>query len=287
MNNKNLMTILVMAIVVVSGVAAFSAIFVDFGGGTYFYESIRGVKVEIYGKGIYHHMPADVAIQGIAQDYVTLFIAIPLLLIALVGYLKDSVKSHFLLSGVMGYFFVTYWFYTGMGMYNVLFLCYVALLGLSFFGLFLSARQLERHVKFTFSETTPAKAVGLFLIVNAVAIAFMWLGVVVPPLLDGTIYPVELNHFTTLIVQGYDLGLLLPICFVVGMLLYKKKQPGYTYSTIYLGFLSLLMTALTAKIIAMAMHGVNVIPAVFIIPVFNIVTITSLVLMIRGVVSSE
>lgn len=279
------MTILVVAIVVVSGAAAFSAIFLDFGAGAYIYESIRGVKVEIYGKGIYHHMPTDVAIQGIAQDYVTLFIAIPLLLIALAGYLNNSVKSHFLLSGVMGYFFVTYWFYTAMGMYNVLFLCYVVLLGLSFFGLFLSARQLESQGNFTFSVTTPIKAVGIFMIVNAVSIALLWLGVVVPPLLDGTIYPVELSHFTTLIVQGYDLGLLLPICFVVGILLYKNKQPGFTYSTIYLGFLSLLMTALTAKIIAMAMHGVNVIPAVFIIPVFNIVTVISLVVMIRGVKS--
>jgi hypothetical protein len=76
----------------------------------------------------------------------------------------------------------------------------------------------------------------------------------------------ELYHFTTLIVQGYDLGLLLPVSFVAGFLLFRKSLIGYLYSTIYLGFLSLLMTALTAKIIAMALSGVNVIPVIFIIP---------------------
>jgi hypothetical protein len=39
--------------------------------------SIRGENITIYGKGIYQHMAADVAIQGIAQDYVTLFMGVP------------------------------------------------------------------------------------------------------------------------------------------------------------------------------------------------------------------
>ncbi|MFW6219208.1 MAG: hypothetical protein ACOC3S_03730, partial [Bacteroidota bacterium] len=182
-----------------------------------------------------------------------------------------------------GYFFVTYLFYTAMGMYNFLFLCYVMLLALSFFGLFISTRTLEHMPQYQFSENTPAKSVGSFLMINAVAIAFLWLGIVVPPLIDGSIYPLELNHFTTLIVQGFDLGLLLPISFVIGLLLFRKKKLGYIYSTIYLGFLSLLMTALTAKIIAMAINGVNVFPVIFIIPSFNFITVLCTFLMIKNI----
>jgi len=44
------------------------------------------------------------------------------------------------------------------------------------------------------------------------------------------------------------------------------------------------MTALTAKIIAMANHGVNVIPVVFIIPAINLITITFAVLMIKNII---
>ncbi len=283
MNERKLMSIIVLSIVVLAGVAAFCGIFLNYGDGPFAYESIRGLNVEIFGKGLYQHMPADVAIQGIAHDYITLFIAAPLLLIALIGYLKNAVRLHFLLSGVLGYFFVTYLFYTAMGMYNFLFLCYVTLLGLSFFGLFISTRSLEYLSDYRFSEKTPARIVGGFLMINAVAIAFLWLSIVVPPLIDGSIYPVELNHFTTLIVQGFDLGLLLPMSFVIGLLLYRKRKLGYLYSTIYLGFLSLLMTALTAKIIAMAISGVNVFPAVFIIPSFNILTILCTYLMIKNI----
>lgn len=283
MNEKRLISIIVILIVVLAGSAAFCGIFLNSGDGPFMYQSIRGQSVEIYGKGLYQHMPADVAIQGIAQDYVTIFIAIPFLLVSLLGYRKKSVRSHYLLSGVLGYFFVTYLFYTAMGMYNILFLVYVTLLALSFFGLFISVTSLEYLSNYRFSEKTPAKAVGIFLMINAVAIAFLWLSIVVPPLIDGTIYPEELNHFTTLIVQGFDLGLLLPISFVIGFLLYKKRKSGFLYSTVYLGFLSLLMTALTAKIIAMAMNGMNVIPVIFIIPSFNLITVLCAYLMIKNI----
>lgn len=262
--------------------------FSDFGEGIFLYESIRGHEIEIYGKGLYQHMSADVAIQGIAQDYVTVFIAIPLLLMALSGYRKKLIKSHFILSGILGYFFVTYLFYLAMGMYNRMFLFYAALLALSFFGLFISIKCLNKQNRvYQFSEKTPAKPVGWFLIFNACCIAFLWLSIVVPSLMDGTIYPIELKQYTTLIVQGFDLGLLLPIAFVVGLLLINKKPEGYLYSTIYLVFLSLLMTALTAKIIAMAINGANVVPVVFIIPTFNLVTIISTYFMVKNIINNN
>ncbi len=229
-------------------------------------------------------MSADVAIQGIAQDYVTLFIGIPLLLIALQGYRKNSIRAHFVLTGILGYFFVTFLFYTAMGMYNIMFLGYVTLLGSSFFSLFLSLSALDiSKIPQYFSKKTPNKFVGRFLIFNSTAISFLWLSIIIPPLFDGTIYPVDLKHYTTLIVQGFDLGLLLPVCFVVGLLLVKRKPTGYLFATTYIVFLSLLMTALTAKIIAMAMNDVNVIPVIFIIPTLNIITIICVYLMITNI----
>ncbi len=284
MKKENVITIIVILIALISAIAASFGIFSDFGTGVFEYKSIRGIAIEIYGKGIYQHMSVDVAPQGIAQDYITLFIAIPLLIISLIGYRKKSIKAHFILTGILGYFLVTYLFYLTMGMYNIMFLPYAALLGLAFFGIFLTLQQLSNlNIIEIFSEKTPTKFVGWFLIINSISIAFLWLNVIVPPLIDGTIYPPELNHYTTLIVQGFDLGLLLPICFVVGFLLIQKKSNGYLYATVYIVFLSILMTALTAKIIAMAMNNVNVIPVIIIIPSINIITILSAVLMIKNI----
>jgi len=285
-NDRTLIT-LSLSIVALSLITTLMGILSDSGSGSYMYESIRGEQVEIYGKGIYQHMSADVAVQGIAQDYVTLFIGIPLLVFLIAGF-KNSLRKRFVLTGALGYFFVTFLFYTAMGMYNIMFLVYVALLALSFFGLmtgFLSFNV--SSLKTRFSEKTPVKWVGGFLMVNAVLIALMWLSRVIPPLINGSIYPDGLHHYTTLIVQGFDLGLLLPISFVAGWMLIKRKPPGYLFAAPYIVFLSILMTALTAKIIAMGMNGANIIPVVFIIPVINLITIVSAYLMINNVIEEK
>lgn len=277
-------TILVILIAAIAALTTSFGIFSSDGPGPYSYESIRGKTVEIYGRGIYQHMSADVAIQGIAQDYVTLFIAIPLLLISMIGYHRNSLKSRFLLAGTLGYFGVTFLFYTAMGMYNILFLGYVSLLGLSFFGLMLTLFSFDvSKIPDSFSPKTPAKFVGGFLIFNALSIALLWLSIIVPPLIDGTIYPDALQHYTTLIMQGFDLGLLLPLAFVSGLLLFKRTAMGYLSGTVYIVFLSILMMALTAKLIAMALNNVPVIPAIFIIPTFNLITILCAGLMIKNI----
>lgn len=284
MKEKQTITLLTLLIVLLSGIAAVVGIFSDAGPGEFEYKTIRGATVVIYGKGLYKHMSADVAVQGIAQDVVTLVLGVPLLLVALLGYRKESIKSRFLLTGVTGYFFVTYLFYTAMGMYNELFLVYVTLLGLTFFALYnlLASFDSEKVLTY-FPIKTPVKFVGGFLIFNSVVITLMWLGHIIPPLLDGTIYPAELHHYTTMIVQGFDLGLLLPVSFVAGLLLIKRKPVGIIAGVPYIIFLSILMTALTAKIVAMGITGVEVFPAVVIIPLFNLITIYCTVLMLKNI----
>ena len=277
-------SILTLFIIVISAVVTLFGILSDGGAGSFDYESIRGVVVDIYGRGIYGHMSSEVAIQGIAQDYVTLFIGIPILIISLLGYRRGSTRCSLLLAGTLMYFFVKYLFYTAMAMYNVMFLGYVSLMGLSFFAFMSILLKLDVDgITSTFGDNTPTKFAGGFLIFNSVSIALLWLGVVVPPLLDGTIYPTTLQHYTTLIVQGFDLGLLLPLSFVFGLRLIRREPLGYIGGTIYVVFLSILMTALTAKVIAMAVNGVNVIPVIFIIPTFNVIAVYFLFIMVRSV----
>ncbi|MDZ7771162.1 MAG: hypothetical protein U5K31_00180 [Balneolaceae bacterium] len=67
--------------------------------------------------------------------------------------------------------------------------------------------------------------------------------------------------------QGLDLGLLLPLAFVSGLLLLRERPLGYLLAPV---FLVLMMVALTAKIIAMGMLGQEIMPAVIIIPAFGL-----------------
>lgn len=265
---------LVSAIALLAAVAAATGIFSAGGPGPHTIESVRGETVTLYGEGVYRHMSADVAPQGIAQDYVTLFTAVPLLILALLWARRGSLKGRILLSGTLGYFLVTYLFYLVMGTYNVLFLVYAALLGTSFFAFAQTLISFDLgRLPARLEETAPRKAAGGFLIFSSLAVGLMWLGVVVPPLLDGTIIPAEVEHYTTLIVQGLDLGLLLPLSFVSGLLFIRKRPLGYLLAPVYLVFLSLLMTALVAKIVAMSWLGQNVMPAIVIIPMFALAAI--------------
>ena len=267
MNRNQLITILVILIAFFSAVATITGIVSDDGPDKYEYTSIRGEQILIYGKGLYRDMSADVAIQGIAQDYITLFIGIPLLLWSFFLFRKNNIRGLFMLSGTLFYFLVTYLFYTAMAMFNSMYLVYVTLLALSFFAFILTLFCYDfQEIKRIFNSQNIVRYGGLFLVIDSIMVAMMWLSMVIPPLLDGSVYPNGLQHYTTLIVQGFDLGLLLPIGIVVGELAFRKNHYGYLFTTIYLIFLSMMMAALTSKILFMAHAGQNVIPVIFIMP---------------------
>lgn len=284
MQNRKIISFLVVCIVIFSAIATLAGIFTNNGTGSYEFRSINGQIVSIYGVGLYRNMSADVAIQGIAQDYVTLFIAIPLLIVALFWSKKNTLKSKFFLSGVLNYFFLTYLFYMNMAMFNELFLIYIVLVSGSFFALALTLLNIDtRSIVQHFSPRTPTKFIGYFLILLSSMIALLWLSVIVPPLIDGSIVPPSVEHYTSLTVQGFDLSIYLPVIFLSGLLLVRRKPAGYFMASVTLVFLSLLMTALVAKIIAMAMAGVSVVPAIFIIPWFMLLSISCSILLYRNI----
>lgn len=265
--------------IIIAGAAAASSVGAFYGEGpfehpgesrgVYSYQSIRGEEVSIYGKGLYRHMSEEVAVQGIAQDYITLFVGVPFLIVSLIWARSGSLRGRYLLAGTLAYFFVGYLFYLIMAMYNPLFLLYTLLMGSTFFALMLTLLSIgtpsnQQRIGSRF----PRKYLGIFLIFNAAAIAVLWLGVVVPPLLDGSLYPLQLEHYTTLIVQGMDLGLLLPLAVVSSALLLRRRPSGYLAAPVYVIFLTFQMLALTAKLIFMGLMGYVIIPPIFIIPTF-------------------
>lgn len=274
MKGVRTVNILVYCIGILSLLATLFGIFSNQGPGPYEYETIRGQTVMIYGKGIYQHMSQAVAPQGISQDIVTLCIGIPLLFLSLHFTRKGLLRGRILLAGTLGYFFVTYLLYMLMAMYNNLFLVYVLLVSLSFFALAITIFSFDLNkISYHFNKTRPLKVVAGFLIFNTIIIGLLWLGTVVPPLLKGT-FPIQVEHYTTLVVQGVDLSLLLPIGFVSGVLVFKERPLGYLLVPVYIHFLALLMTALSAKIIGMSLLGIKVGPAIIVIPLINLAAIS-------------
>jgi len=284
MKNMKSIVILVFLISILAIIATSFGILTNDERGIDKITSVHGKVVELHGNGIYHNMSWDVAVQGIGQDYVTLFIGIPALLLGLFSTLKGSLKGKIFLSGVIFYLFINYLFYTIMAMYNELFIVYFSLMGLTFFALATLLFSFDlKSLPRKFTHKVPNKLTGIFLIVNTIMIAMLWFQVIIPPLVDGSIIPEQVQHYTTLIVQGMDLGLLLPLAFVSGIFFIQKKTLGFLLAPIYVVFLSFQMTALLGKIIAMSIVGVSAGPALIVIPTLLIVSITSSVLTLKSV----
>lgn len=274
--------LLILAIALLTiGVAVASFVFTG-GPGPSQHMSVRGEVIELHGYGPYRHMPADITVQVLAQDLVTLLVAVPLLLVALWLSRRGSRVGYFLLTGTVAYLFIQYFLYLAMATYNELFLAWVALV-------LLSSQALVRLLLYgagTFAAPGSAspgtrRYVGAFLIISGVLIGLLWLSVLVPPLLDGRLYPAGLNHLTTMVVQGFDLALFLPPAILAGYYYLRGRPAGELLAPVYAVFLTLQMTALLAKIGWMSAIGASAGPALVIIPLLLLGAMAAAVLSLR------
>jgi hypothetical protein len=277
------LTPLLLLLALLAAIAAAAPFVATSGPGPTHHTSVRGEDVHLYGYGPYRHMPADVAVQGLAQDLVTLAVGVPFLLGALAWARRGTRAGHVALAGAVAYLFVQYVMYLAMATYNELFLLWIAIVQVAFQALvrLLLALPAARFEVATLPDYT-RRTVGLFLLVNGSLIALLWLSVIVPPLLAGTLYPAGLAHFTTMIVQGFDLALFLPPSLLAGHWYLRRRSPGGLVAGVYVVFLCLQMAALLAKIVWMATIGVNAGPALVIIPALLAGAIAAATLALRA-----
>lgn len=76
-------SLLVFGISTLSLIATICGIFTNYGPGAHNFTTIFGQVVSIYGKGIYGNNTVVAALQAIPQDWVTLIIGVPLLILSL------------------------------------------------------------------------------------------------------------------------------------------------------------------------------------------------------------
>lgn len=258
MKLKKYLKVLVAVIIILSAISSFIGIFSCSGNGQHVIKSINGEKVTIHGKGIYKNDSISMVAQGKAQDLITVILGIPMLIISLIILKKESLRGKLLLTGTLGYFFYTYMSYTFLWNFNYLFLAYIALMSCSLFAFIMSIMEIDIHnIKNNFKDKLPNKLLGGFEIFVGIAIGMMWLGKIVQALKTGTA-PDGLEHYTTLVIQGMDLGFVVPAAILSGLLLIKKNNYGYLMSSIIIikGFS--MLTTITVMMINMMLTGVTV-----------------------------
>ncbi len=76
------------------------------------HETVRGDNTLFLTKGIYKHNPKWFVLEGIAWDIVTVFLGLPILVIGLILYIRNSIKGVFLLTGGLVYTGYQYMIYS-------------------------------------------------------------------------------------------------------------------------------------------------------------------------------
>ncbi|TLS48694.1 hypothetical protein FE782_29050 [Paenibacillus antri] len=247
--------------------------------------TVFGETVPLYGHGLYRHDSISVAEQAVGQDIVTLGVAIPLLGLALFLARRGRLKGQLLLTGTFGYFFYTYASYAFLAMYNAFFLVYVAVMSLSLFGFVLSWSSVDlKKLAPSAQPKFPAKRTAAFLFFAAAAVGLMWTGRIAPGLFSDPMQPpIGLDHYTTLVIQALDLGIVAPAAAVAAVLLLRKKASGYLLSSVLVLKECTMLTAISSMLVRMRMAGVEIsIVELLLFPAMNAVVVYLLIAMLRS-----
>ena len=198
--------------------------------------------------------------QAQGQDLVTLAFGVPLLLLGVVFSYRRSHRGRLIWLGALAYMLYTYAMAATGIRYNPLFLLYVTIFSLSLFGVILGLRGTDpRELADVFTDKVPVRTVSAFLVVMAMLVANLWLSQLVPALLHGTLPPMMVqDEVDTLVIQVMDLGLLVPLFALAGVLLWKRRPWGYLLAGIMLVKAGTLGLAVVSMILFMSRRGVPV-----------------------------
>lgn len=255
MKNRKILTVITIAVIVLSAIASSVGLYEGSENSSESVISVWGETVVLDGQGVYARDSASFASQGRAQDIVTLFFGIPLLIISFIMYSRGNLKGAILYPGTLAYFLYTYITYSFIVVFNQLFLVYTSLFGLCLFGLILVMQGLD--IKMMAEKIAPRfyrKTIAIYLFIISLLVLFMWLGRIIPALVNGTA-PFGIDHYSTLVIQVLDLSIIVPLSIITSILLLQRKPWGYVLSSIVILKALTLFLAIFAMIIAEYIHG--------------------------------
>lgn len=202
--------------------------------------------------------PYDVLVQAIAQDAVTLFVVIPLMVISLYLSMKGSLKGTLVWLGCIGYMLYTYITYTGIASFNEFFLIYVAIYSFSLYTLIgalvsIDPKKVKSQFKMGFNNLQK-KIVGGILITLGFLFYYVWLSEIIEyTFIQGDLSTPEIG---SKFIYAIDLGFFLPLTILSGVLLIKEKALGYLLSGIVLIIGITIAIAVIVMAIVMFIGGV-------------------------------
>jgi len=210
----------------------------------------------VFARGLYRDAPT-LAVQAMGQDIITLFVALPALVISGVLARRGSPRARLVWIGVVTYLVYTYAGYAFAVKFNYLFLVYTALLGCALYALIGGLARTDRNaIRAGFGDRTPVRTLSIFMGVVAILFYLIWLSDAVPASLAGEPSQALIEAGTpTNFIHVLDMAWILPALLIAAYKLWHREAIGFTLAGAALTFLPLLALAILGMALVMVLQG--------------------------------
>jgi hypothetical protein len=214
----------------------------------------------VFVRGLYRDAPFF-ALQAFAQDFITLFVVLPTLVVSAWFAARRSDRGRLVWLGALAYLVYSYVIDAFVVRFNSMFVVYVALLGCALYALIGGFVTTDMNIiKARFAGRAPVKSVSVCLGVLALTFYTLWLSEAIPAVLAGTVpLSVQENGTPTNAVQVLDMAWMLPAFVIAAVSLARKTALGYTLAGAALTFVVLLSLAVLSIVAFMITRGYPVI----------------------------
>lgn len=222
----------------------------------------RGDVVELLVGGVYRYNGLQIASEGVGWDLVTLLLVVPALALTLPGLARGSLRATLLSTGFLVYFLYQYLEYSVALAYGPFFPLYVAIVALSVSGIpLLLARVDVAQLPARFGHF-PRRAMIAYGLYMGLLLGGMWLPLVARTLTADAV--TELYGGTTLVVQAFDLGFLVPLGLFTAVTVYRRLPIGHLLSAVVIVKGMSIATGIVAMLVveAFATDVVQLVPIV-------------------------
>ena len=223
---------LCLLIALTAGVVATVGVFLRGDGTTAAAMSIRGETFKYATTGVYAFNPERVVAEGVGWDVVTLLLAAPALLLALRGIARGGLKPRLFAVGILAYFVYQYLMYAVFWALGPLFPVFIALYAASMVAIVWIVSTIDvAALPAQVTERFPRKGMAVYSFAIGLLLIVMWIPRIATGM-RGDLAGAGLLGMPTLTVQAMDLGMLVPLAFATGALLWRRRQWGYLLATV-------------------------------------------------------
>jgi hypothetical protein len=208
--------------------------------------SVAGLFVH----GLYRDT-SDWIAQTRATDLVTLAVAVPTLVASMLLTARGFQGARVVWAGILGYILYMYTIYAFDVAFNPLFLVYVAALSLAFWSLVALLSLLDPesfHVRGGSGRTV--RGIAVFLLVVAALFFMAWMKDIIPAMLgDTTPASLAKTRQPTNPVEVLDLSILLPLCVLTAIWLWRRRPWGYALAGLVLTTMTIVSVSVVVDMV--------------------------------------